>query len=81
MKLEDEIKYKLDAGQTLLANMFWIFICFVAIAFFIIGFNQVALFENEMNQLLGIIIISLATVKIFNWNGHPRLYLKERVVK
>lgn len=75
---EEEVKYKLDASQTLLANLFWILICFVAIGFFIIGFDQVAQFEDEMNHLLGIIIISLATVKIFAWNGHPRLYMKER---
>lgn len=79
MKIEEEVKYKLDVVDTLFANMFWIFVCLIAIGFFVIGFKQVSLFEDEMNHLLGIVIISLATVKIFSWNGHPRLHMKERI--
>ena len=78
MRIDEELKYKLDKKETFFANLFWIFVCFIAIGFFVIGFKQVAQFDNEMNHLLGIIIISLATVKIFSWNGHPRLYMKER---
>ena len=73
-----EVKYKLDKGDTFIANLFWIFICIVAITFFILGFEQIKLFENETNHLLGMIIIAMATVKIFAWNGNPRLYFKER---
>ena len=78
MRFNDEIKHKVDITETFFANIFWLLVCFIAIGFFVIGFQQVSLFENEMNHLLGIIIISLATVKIFSWNGHPRLFLKER---
>ena len=78
-RIDDDIKYKLDKTETLFVNMFWIFVCFIGIGFFVIGFKQVAMFEDEMNHLLGIVIISLATVKIFSWNGHPRLHMKERI--
>ena len=78
MRIDEDLKYKLDMKETLFVNMFWIFVCFIAIGFFVLGFKQVALFENETNHLLGIVIISLATVKIFSWNGHPSLHMKER---
>ncbi len=74
----DEKNYTMDAKASLIGNMFWIFICFIAIGFFVVGFNQVSTFENETNHLLGIIIISLATIRIFTWNGMPRIYLKVR---
>ena len=79
MRIDEDIKYKLDVKETLFANMFWLFSSFIAIGFIILGFKQVALFENEINHLLGIIIISLATVKILGWVGGPRLHMKERI--
>jgi len=78
MKIEEEAKYKLDKVETLFVNLFWIFVCFIAIGFFTMGFTQVFTFENETNRLLGIIIIAMATVRIFTWNGHPTLHFKER---
>jgi hypothetical protein len=80
MRRDEEEKHVVDVSATLAGNIFWLFICLIAIVFFIIGFNQVSQFENEMNHLLGIIIISMATVRIFTWNGSPRIYLKERTI-
>jgi hypothetical protein len=77
--MKEENNWVVDVKQTLYQNMMLIPMYLLAWIFAFVGLSKVHLFTDQGFQIMYLIVILLATLKLFALIGHPRIELKREI--
>lgn len=77
-KYKEDVKYKVDLKQTFYANIFWLAGILIMTGVILLLVNRIELLEDEVNRLLGLLIIVFAAIKLLSWLGSPHIHFKEK---
>lgn len=78
MNLSERIKYKVDLKETLFENLVHIAEYCILFMFMIFGFNNIKIFENEINQLMYFIVLMFSIIQLVKWIKHPVVVFKRK---
>ena len=72
---EEEINWVIDVKKTLFYNMIWIPMFIVTWIFAFIGISKVNLFLDQGFQIMYLIVIIFAVIRLVAMVGNPRIEL------
>ena len=79
MKIEDSDNYVLDVWNTIMANIYYIFIIILCFVFVIKSYVFLYTLDDDNTKLLGLIVMVFATIKLITWIPLPHLEFKPRL--